>query len=77
MLYGRVKKTGADELTLTIYATGRKRRRLAVVIGSAAYIELALAAVGLGRPALTEHRDWRQGTFIRSQPANRHAKRFR
>ena len=77
MLYGRVVKIGGGELQLTIYASGRKRKRIAVVIGSLAYVQLALAAVGLGGPALTEHRDWRQATFVSRQPAHRHSKRLR
>ena len=77
MLYGRVARTGGSEWTLTIYASERKRRRIAVVIGSTAYINAALLAVGLGRLPLTEYRHGRQSPLVSREPPNRHAKRFR
>lgn len=83
MLYGRVSRgswDGEDEWTLTIYSrqAARKRvRRLAVVVGSAAYIQLALAAALAGNAGLAKDRDWRQSTFVSSQPAHRNTKRSR
>ena len=76
MLYGRVAQEGPTEWRLTIYSRQRSQRRvLAVVIGSMAYIQLALGAAGLGR--LTEDRSWRESALIRSKPAHRHSKRSR
>jgi len=82
MLCGRVTREGSSEWRLTLYTTSRKRRRrrLAVIIGSTAYIELALVAVGLsGLSGLPLPKDGhgRQSPLVGSQPAHRNTKRLR
>ena len=64
-----------DELVLTI--RNESGQRIAVVEGSADYIERALSALRrLPAPVrvFTEDRDGWQGPFIGSEPAHRHAK---
>lgn len=76
MIVGRIIPEG-DEWRLSIYSLQRRRkhaRLLAVVLGSLAYVQLALAALG---PGLAKDRDWRQATFVRSKPTYRHSKRAR
>lgn len=76
MICGRVKTDGPGQWRLTLYTTRRKRRAvLAVVIGSASYVALALRAAGLG--GLTEDGGRREAPLIGRKPPDRHAKRAR
>jgi hypothetical protein len=71
MLCGAVTREGA-EWRLTLYTVRRRRQRLvlAVVIGSAAYVQSALAAAGLGAlPVLTEDGGW-EAALVSGQPSN-------
>jgi hypothetical protein len=73
MLCGQIERDGG-EWRLTLYEGG-VRRPIAVVIGSQAYVELALAAVGLG--VLPKDGDRRQGSLVGNEPAHRHTERVR
>jgi hypothetical protein len=77
MLFGRVTRAG-DEWQLRLYTQrGKRARLLAVVVGSAAYVQLALT-VALGPGALAENRYARSGReapLVSNKPSNRHSKR--
>lgn len=66
----KVEREHGDEWRATVY--GPRGRRLAVVLGSLAYVERALVALGLAPPiaSLVEDRDRSELALVSSKPAD-------